>query len=92
MTTAWTLRPARPEDADALRELATLDSQPPLTGATVVGEVAGELWAAADHTGRVVADPFRPSKALADAAVAGARRRHGGPRRRGSLRRRLAPA
>jgi hypothetical protein len=67
---AWpesvTLRRARAEDAPALGRLAALDSHPQLSGAVIVAEVEGEIWAAAEIDGAwVLADPFRPSGELA---------------------------
>ena len=68
MSTPWTLRPARPEDTSALHRLAALDSQQPLTGEIVIAEVGDEVWAAAG-AGRAIADPFRPSRQIAQAAL-----------------------
>jgi hypothetical protein len=67
---AWpdsvTIRRARPDDEAALARLAALDSHPRLSGAVLVAEVAGEIWAAAEVDGAwVLADPFRPSGELA---------------------------
>jgi hypothetical protein len=57
-----TIRSACPLDARALARLAALDSATPLTGPVLVAEVNGELIAAlALHSGRAVADPFRPT-------------------------------
>lgn len=57
-----TIRRAVAADAVALRRLAALDEKPPLTGAVLVAEVAGELWAAAGLADdRTIADPFRPT-------------------------------
>jgi hypothetical protein len=53
------------DDAPALARLAALDSQRPLVGPVLLAEIDGEPWAAiALETGRVVADPFRPTAAL----------------------------
>jgi hypothetical protein len=64
----FTIRLAYPDDEVALRHLAALDSQRPLTGRVLIAEVAGEPWAAAsvegDGDGRVIADPFRSTTAL----------------------------
>jgi hypothetical protein len=67
---AWpdsvTIRRAEPGDEAALARLAALDSHPQLSGAVLVAEVHGEIWAAAEIDGAwVVADPFRPSGELA---------------------------
>ncbi len=60
-----TLRHARHEDAQALTELAQLDSSRTPGGAVIVAEVAGELWAAVSlDDGHAVANPFRPSGEL----------------------------
>ena len=59
---AITIRPADLADLAALDRLAALDSAPAPTGATLVAEVGGELWAALDlESGAGIADPFRPS-------------------------------
>jgi hypothetical protein len=60
-----TLRLARPDDAEALRGLAELDSSGVPTGEVLVAEVGGEIWAAVsleDH--HAIADPFRPTSEL----------------------------
>jgi hypothetical protein len=61
-----TIRFAYPDDAAALRRLATLDSQPLPPGPLRVAEVAGELWAAVSATAeaRTIADPFRHTAEL----------------------------
>ena len=62
---SYTIRLATDGDADALRRLAELDSQKPLAGAVLVGELHGEAVAAlslADD--RAIADPFRPTAHL----------------------------
>ncbi len=57
-----TIRLASPEDADALRDLAQLDSSPPLSGRVLLAEVDGAVIAAASlDGGAVIADPFTPS-------------------------------
>ena len=89
-TAPVTIRYGREADAEALAQLAQLDSQDALQGAVLVGEVAGEIWAAvalSDY--QVVADPFRPSGELAFLLVERARqlRRHEGRRRRAGVRR-----
>ena len=61
-----TIRPARAEDRPQLQLLASLDSQPELTGPALIAEIGSEPWAAVEvSTGRTVADPFRPSAGAA---------------------------
>jgi len=51
---------ATADDADALRRLADLDSQAPLAGRVLIGEIAGSPAAALSlDDDRVIADPFR---------------------------------
>ena len=65
------IRQAEVVDEPALRRLAQLDSQSPITGPSVMVEVDREPWAAVElASGRVVADPFRPSSHVAQAAQA----------------------
>lgn len=60
-----TLRYAGPEDADALIDLAELDSSRPPRGVVLLAEVGDELWAAVSlDDGHAVADPFRPTAGL----------------------------
>jgi hypothetical protein len=60
-----TIRPARADDAQALRRLAALDSRRVPAGDLLVGEADGELRAALAITTReVVADPFVPTREL----------------------------
>jgi hypothetical protein len=84
-----TLRYAVPADADALDQLAQLDSRRAPRGLVLIAEVGGELWAAIsldDH--HAVADPFRPTGELVALLVERARqlkrrnrgRLHGLPR------------
>jgi hypothetical protein len=55
-----TIRYARPDDADALADLAAMDSSRMPTGVVLVAEVGGTLWAAQSVDDRhAVADPFR---------------------------------
>jgi hypothetical protein len=63
----FTIRFASPDDDDALRHLAALDSQQLPAGPLLVAEVAGELWAAVSFAGehRVIADPFHHTADLA---------------------------
>jgi hypothetical protein len=57
-----TIRIATPEDADALRRLAELDSSAPITGRALLAELDGEPIAAASlENDAVIADPFTPS-------------------------------
>jgi hypothetical protein len=56
------VRRGRHADQHALAILAALDSARPLTGRSVVAELAGQIVAAVSlHDGRVVADPFAPT-------------------------------
>jgi hypothetical protein len=62
---AYVVRMSTPDDETALRHLAALDSQPPLEGPVMIGEIRGTPVAAlslADD--RVVADPFIPTAHL----------------------------
>jgi hypothetical protein len=62
-----TIRPGFPDDAPAVARLAALDSQRAPAGRLLLAEIDGEPWAAiALETGRLYADPFRPTAALAD--------------------------
>jgi hypothetical protein len=62
---SYKTRLAVDEDAPNLRRLAALDSQSPLSGAILMGEIDGVPAAAISLTsGRVVADPFRPTAEL----------------------------
>jgi hypothetical protein len=57
---------ATDDEARALRRLAELDSQLPLSGRVLVGEIDGTPAAAISlDDGRVVADPFRRTGHLA---------------------------
>jgi len=61
----FTIRLATEADAAALIRLAALDSQRPLTGRAVVGELDGAPAAAISlEDGRTIADPFRPTASL----------------------------
>jgi hypothetical protein len=58
-STNLTLRPAREVDSGALRRLAQLDSQRPLTGDVLLAEADGRPVAALSISEqRVTADPF----------------------------------
>ena len=62
---SYKTRMAVAEDAPNLRRLAALDSQSPLIGAVLMGEIDGVPAAAISLTsGRVVADPFRHTAEL----------------------------
>jgi hypothetical protein len=62
-----TIRRADSSDTGALFRLAALDSASPPTGAALLAEVGGELWAAVEiDSGTAIADPFRPSGELVD--------------------------
>jgi hypothetical protein len=62
-----TIRRADSSDTSALFRLAALDSASPPTGAAMLAEVGGELWAAVEiDSGTAIADPFRPSGELVD--------------------------
>jgi hypothetical protein len=61
-----TIRYAYPDDEPAVRRLAQLDESAVPTGRVLLAEVGDELWAAAAINGSApIADPFRPSEALA---------------------------
>jgi hypothetical protein len=62
---SYTIRPATPDDAEALRRLAALDSKAPLEGTVLVGEIAGRAAAAVSLSDeRAIADPFVPTAHL----------------------------
>ena len=68
-----TIRPAVPEDARALANLAILDDASPLEGELLLAEVEGDVWAASSLLdGRTIADPFRAT--VATRALLGLRR------------------
>jgi hypothetical protein len=57
-----TIRRAQPEDDQALRALAIMDSALPLDGEILVAQLDGAVVAAISlMDGRSIADPFRPS-------------------------------
>ena len=63
--TRVTFRHAGPADAQALTELAQLDSSRAPRGDVIVADAGGELWAAVSlDDGHAVANPFRPSGEL----------------------------
>lgn len=61
----YVIRLATEGDARALRRLGELDSQPPLAGRALIGEIDGTPAAAISLAdGRVVADPFKSTAQL----------------------------
>jgi hypothetical protein len=59
-TNAYVIREATAADQDVLEVLAELDSQRPLEGRVLIGEIDGIPAAAASLAdGRIVADPFQ---------------------------------
>src|SRR4051794_41935404 len=65
-STAYTIRRATEADAPALRRLAALDSRPALAHPALIGELDGAPAAALSLAdGRLAADPFPPTGALA---------------------------
>jgi hypothetical protein len=79
-TFSFRIRQATAQDADALVRLATLDSQAPLAGPALIGEVDSTPVAAVSLTsGRAIADPFRPTAGLVEVLRARAARLHGEP-------------
>jgi hypothetical protein len=92
-----TIRRATDSDYAQLFRLAALDSARPLAGDVLVGEVAGEPWAAIELAdGGVIADPFRPTTEVVELlrlrfTLMRSERRVGG-RRLGRLRLRSATA
>ena len=62
---AYVIRQATIEDQPALERLAALDSQRPLSGRTLIGEIEGSPAAAVSVAdGRVIADPFQATAHL----------------------------
>src|SRR5690242_8539416 len=62
---AHTIRPATEDDVRSLHQLAQLDSQRPLGGHILIGEIDGAPAAAISlNDGRVVADPFKHTTQL----------------------------
>jgi hypothetical protein len=62
---SFVIRHATDADDVALARLASLDSQPRLTGSILIGELNGEPVAALSLAdGRAIADPFRPTAHL----------------------------
>jgi hypothetical protein len=61
----YVIRQATSDDERSVRQLAELDSQPPLGGPALIGEIRGLPAAAVSLTdGRVVADPFQSTVLL----------------------------
>jgi hypothetical protein len=61
----YVIRHAAPADAAALAHLAQLDSNRPLEGRVLIGEIDGKVAAALSlHDGRVIADPFQRTARL----------------------------
>jgi hypothetical protein len=90
---ALTIRPSLPSDRDALARLAELDSQSVPDGPMLLGEVAGEPWAAVSlNGGASIADPFKPSAELVLLLHERARQLHARQRRGGAARLRTATA
>jgi hypothetical protein len=60
-----TIREALVDDADALAQVAQLDSAEVPSGSMLVGESGGQIRAAvAIDSGRTIADPFHPTSEL----------------------------
>jgi len=73
------IRPATPARRPALRDLAALDSRPPLSGRALLAEVDGVVRAALDLSDlSVAADPFVPAAEVVDLLRLRARRLVGG--------------
>jgi hypothetical protein len=65
---AYRIRFATGEDAETLRDLADRDSEQPLVGRVLIGQLNGKPAAALSlHDGRVIADPSRRTDQLAAA-------------------------
>jgi hypothetical protein len=63
---AYVIRTATEEDAHALSQLAQLDSQRPLGGNVLIGEIDGDTAAAISlNENRVISDPFQHTVQLA---------------------------
>jgi hypothetical protein len=62
---SYVLRLANEADSPDLTRLAVLDSQAPLTGSILIGELDGEPAAALSlRDDRTIADPFKPTAQL----------------------------
>ena len=61
----YVIRKATEDDRDMLRRIAELDSQRPLSGPALIGEIGGAPAAAVSLAdGRMIADPFQPTAHL----------------------------
>jgi hypothetical protein len=88
-----TIRHIGPDDVEALRRLAAMDSQREPTGEILVADVGGELWAATSVDDRhTVADPFHPTRELVSLLAERARQLRDGGRRRAPRFARFRPA
>lgn len=90
--TGVTIRLAFPDDAEAVRRLAALDSEAVPAGPLLLAEIGGELWAAVSlERPEAIADPFRPTAELVLTLHERARRLHAAEGVRGhrAARRRL---
>lgn len=75
ITPTVSLRPAFPEDEQALARLAALDSATAPARPALMAEQDGELRAAIGlRDGRVIADPFSPTAGLVELLCLHARR------------------
>jgi hypothetical protein len=98
-----TIRAAYPDDANAVRALAALDSAEPLAQPALVAEAGGQIRAALSLAdGAVIADPFIPTQhlvvllqvqaaQLADPRWGGTRRSRSAGRAAAAVWRALAP-
>ena len=87
------IRRATDRDHGALVRLAGLDSKQLPADDFLIAEVAGEPWAAVGlASGTLVADPFRPSAAVAELLRFRAERAHDTRVTRRGLGRRFRPA
>ena len=87
---ALVIRPATLADAHALERLAGLDSQLPLAGDVLLAERDGRLLAATSLvSGRMVADPFQPTRDVVEVLALRARALGAPERRTSSARFRL---
>ena len=67
MTSPITIRPSNHADERQLRELAELDSAPPIRGPVLIAEVDERPVAAISLDGRrEIADPFVPTRELVE--------------------------
>jgi hypothetical protein len=67
MTSPITIRPSNHADEHQLRELAELDSAPPIRGPVLIAEVGERPVAAISLDGRrEIADPFVPTRELVE--------------------------